>query len=44
MPELKKKIRKMFPCWQQQMRAVQPEILPLPRRKNVPKGKTTAAV
>jgi hypothetical protein len=44
MPELKKKIRKMFPCWQRPMRVVRPEILPLPRRKDIPKGKTTAAV
>jgi hypothetical protein len=44
MPELRVKIRKMFPCWRRPMRVVRPEILPLPRRKDVLKVKTTTAV
>jgi hypothetical protein len=44
MPELEKKIRKIFLCWQRPMRAVRPEILTVPRLRAVPKVKTTTAV
>jgi hypothetical protein len=44
MPELEKKIRKIFLCWQRPMRAVRPETLRVPGRKDVLKVKATTAV